>query len=274
MLNVPRDTEAPGGGKINAFHSNGGLPAFVDQINKMMGIQVNYAITTDFPRFIHMVNEIGGIKIDIPYDLTDHENSGADFRPGPTKVNGDQALSISRDRHDFDRQGDRQRTYDSGLVILSALKTLQQNQSSAADTVRLLALLMPGITTKDVSMGELFRLGRLAMTIDPPTSRTARSRQAPVPVRTSRSRPMPNRSSPTSATTAWSQGASRCLEASTPRAPAAEHKRHRNRDARSGTAPSARSVGSGTFDSVAARPLRRSKEVRAGSREEAPDDGH
>ena len=167
MLNVPRDTEAPGGGKINAFHSNGGLPAFVDQINKMMGIQVNYAITTDFPRFIHMVNELGGIKIDIPYDLTDTQNSGADFRAGPTKVNGEQALSISRDRHDFDRQGDRQRTYDSGLVILSALKTIQQNQSSAADTVKLLALLMPGITTKDVSMGELFRLGRLAMSIDP-----------------------------------------------------------------------------------------------------------
>ena len=140
MLNVPRDTEAPGGGKINAFHSNGGLPAFVDQINKMMGIQVNYAITTDFPRFIHMVNELGGIKIDIPYDLTDTQNSGADFRAGPTKVNGEQALSISRDRHDFDRQGDRQRTYDSGLVILSALKTIQQNQSSAADTVKLLAL--------------------------------------------------------------------------------------------------------------------------------------
>ena len=167
MLNVPRDTEAPGGGKINAFHSNGGLPAFVDQINKMMGIQVNYAITTDFPRFINMVNTIGGIKIDIPYDLTDVQNSGADFRPGPTKVNGDQALSIARDRHDFDHQGDRQRTYDSGLVILSALKTIQDSRSSAADTVGLIATLMTGITTENVGMPELFRLGRLAMSIDP-----------------------------------------------------------------------------------------------------------
>ncbi len=59
MLNVPRDTEAPGGGKINAFHSQGGLPAIVDQLDKMMGIHIDYAITTDFPRFINMVNALG-----------------------------------------------------------------------------------------------------------------------------------------------------------------------------------------------------------------------
>ena len=120
MLNVPRDTEAPGGGKINAFHSNGGLPAFVDQINQMMGIQINYAITTDFPRFINMVNAIGGIAIDLPYDLTDGDYSGADFRPGRQGVDGDQALSIARDRHDFDRGaragegGDRRRPEERG----------------------------------------------------------------------------------------------------------------------------------------------------------------
>jgi LCP family protein required for cell wall assembly len=167
MLNVPRDTEAPGGGKINAFHSNGGLPAFINQINQMMGIQINYAITTDFPRFIDMVNTIGGIKINIPYDLTDVENSGADFRPGPTKVNGEQALAIARDRHDFDRQGDRQRTWQAGLVILSALSTIQENQTSEGDTLKLLATLIGHVTTENVSLQELFRLGRLAMSIDP-----------------------------------------------------------------------------------------------------------
>jgi LCP family protein required for cell wall assembly len=167
MLNVPRDTEAPGGGKINAFHANGGLPAFVDQINKMMGIQINYAITTDFPRFINMVNTIGGIKITLPYDLTDTENSGADFRPGPTKVNGDQALAISRDRHDFDRQGDRQRTWQSGLVILSALKTIQDHHPSPSATMRYLATLMSGITMQNVTAADLFRLGSLALKINP-----------------------------------------------------------------------------------------------------------
>ena len=64
MLNVPRDTEAPGGGKINTFHSQGGLPTIVDQLDKMMGIHIDYAITTDFPRFVNMVSGPAGIAID------------------------------------------------------------------------------------------------------------------------------------------------------------------------------------------------------------------
>jgi len=167
MLNVPRDTEAPGGGKINAFHSQGGLSAIVDQLNKMMKIHIDYAITTDFPRFINMVNALGGIAIDLPYDLTDGPYSGADFRPGRQGVDGDQALSIARDRHDFDRQGDRQRTYDAGLVILAALETVRERHRSMVDTIELIATLAGGVTTENVSMDELFRLGRLALSLDP-----------------------------------------------------------------------------------------------------------
>jgi len=167
MLNVPRDTTAPDGDKINAYHARGGLPAIVEQLDKMMGIEIDYAITTDFPRFIDMVNTMGGIAIDLPYDLSDGSYSGADFRPGRQGVNGDQALSIARDRHDFERQGDRQRTYDAGLVILAALATVQERHSSVAATVRLIAELIGGVTTDNVSSAELFRLGRLAMSIDP-----------------------------------------------------------------------------------------------------------
>jgi LCP family protein required for cell wall assembly len=167
MLNVPRDTEAPDGGKINSYHSGGGLRAIVDQLNKMMGIQIDYAITTDFPRFIKMVNSIGGISINLPYDLTDGPYSGSDFRPGPQGVDGDQALAIARDRHDFERQGDRQRTWNAGLVILSALTTLHARDLSAAGTMELIATLIGGVTTHNVSTAELFRLGRFALSIDP-----------------------------------------------------------------------------------------------------------
>ena len=167
MLNLPRDTSAPDGDKINAYHSQGGLPGIVDQLNRMMGIQINYAITTDFPRFIDMVNTIGGMAINLPYDLTDGPYSGADFRPGLQGVNGDQALSIARDRHDFERQGDRQRTYNAGLVILAALATLREHHPSASNTMKLLTTLIRGVTTDNVSTAELFRLGRLALSIDP-----------------------------------------------------------------------------------------------------------
>ena len=65
------------------------------------------------------------------------------------------------------RQGDRQRTYMSGLVILSALATLQENHTSEGDTLKLLATLMRHVTTENLDLRELFRLGRLALSIDP-----------------------------------------------------------------------------------------------------------
>ncbi len=167
MLNVPRDTEAPGGGKINAFHSGGGLDAFVNQINQMMGITVNYAITTDFPRFIRMVNEIGGIELNLPYAFSDQDYSGAVFQPGPIRVNGDQALAISRDRHDWAAQGDRQRTWNSGMVILGALASIQKTNPSFGKTMKLISILMQGVTAKDVGPAELYRLGRYAMSLNP-----------------------------------------------------------------------------------------------------------
>jgi LCP family protein required for cell wall assembly len=166
MLNVPRDTEAPGGGKINAFHPSGGLPAMIDQLNRMMGIQINYAITTDFPRFIRMVNGIGGLTINLPYALHDREFSGADFPAGVQTINGDQALSIARDRHSFPSQGDRQRTWDQGFLILSALGQLREG-SNLTSTMGLIAGLARGVTTENVGIDELYNLGRLALAINP-----------------------------------------------------------------------------------------------------------
>ena len=66
ILNVPRDTQAPGGDKINAAHALNGLPGIVKELNAMMGIQIQYAITTNFPGFIDMVDQIGGIDVNIP----------------------------------------------------------------------------------------------------------------------------------------------------------------------------------------------------------------
>lgn len=168
MLNVPRDTAGPGGGKINAAHSSGGLPGQVRALNEMMGIKIRYAITTDFPRFISMVDEIGGIDVNLPYALSD-DDSGANLPAGPSHVDGHGALAISRDRKDFARQGDRQRTWNAGLVILSALSTLRTQSPTLASTLKNTAILARHVDTDNVSLDELYRLGKLALSIDPAT---------------------------------------------------------------------------------------------------------
>jgi polyisoprenyl-teichoic acid--peptidoglycan teichoic acid transferase len=165
ILNVPRDTQAPGGNKINSYHSLGGLPGIVGQLDQMMGIQIDYAITTNFPGFVSMVDEIGGIDVNVPKALNDYY-SGAVFLPGPQHLSGDQALRLSRDRHDYS-DGDISRTGNQALVIISALATLRAQNPGAVGTAHLVSLLARHVRMQNVDLSELFRLGRLALSIDP-----------------------------------------------------------------------------------------------------------
>lgn len=180
ILNVPRDTTAPAGDKINAYHALNGLPGIVDQLNKMMGISISYAITTNFPGFMSMVDEIGGVDLTIP-EITANQDSvslggdrkwddtytGAYFTPGPQHLNGTQTLAFARDRHDFNLLGDIARTGDQSIIILSALAMLRAQNPGDAGALRLTAILARHVRMLNVDPISLFRLGRLALTIDP-----------------------------------------------------------------------------------------------------------
>ena len=180
IINVPRDTTAPGGDKINAYHALGGLPGIVEQLNKMMGIKISYAITTNFPGMIAMVDEIGGVDVTIPAITANQDSvslggdrtwndtfTGANFQPGPQHLNGTQTLAFSRDRHDFNLLGDIARTGDQAIVIVSALAMLRAQNPGDAGTLRLTAILARHVRMMNVDPIELFRLGRLALSIDP-----------------------------------------------------------------------------------------------------------
>jgi anionic cell wall polymer biosynthesis LytR-Cps2A-Psr (LCP) family protein len=93
--------------------------------------------------------------------------TGAVFTPGPQKINGQQALALSRDRHDFEITGDVTRSGNQALVIISALATLRAQNTGAAGTLHLAALLAKHVRTDNVSLTDMFRLGQLALSIDP-----------------------------------------------------------------------------------------------------------
>ena len=166
IIDVPRDTEAPGGGKINAYNATGGLPAIVGQLERMMGIDISYAITAGFPCVTAMVDEIGGVDITVTEPMVDHD-SGADFQPGPYKMSGDSLLAYSRDRKSYPAEGDRQRTVNQGKAIIAALTTLRAQSPGAAGTAKLVATLARHVKTDGMDLTQLYDLGRLALTLDP-----------------------------------------------------------------------------------------------------------
>ncbi len=164
MLNVPRDT-CWNGGKINRAHAQDGPRGQADALAQLLGVNITYVVSANFPEFQGMVNGIGGIQIDIPVAMNDPD-SGAFFDPGPQRVDGWGALAFSRDRHDFPR-GDISRSENQGLMILAALRTLQAENKGPAGEFKTAALVARHAQVEGMGLAETYRLGRLAFRLDP-----------------------------------------------------------------------------------------------------------
>jgi len=168
ILNFPRDTyvSIPGRGrdKINAALELGGPRLVADTVQQLTGIPIAFVLITRFEGLVAMVDELGGLDIDIPFRMADR-NSGAFFDAGRAHLGGEQTLAFSRNRNVSG--GDFTRTQNQGHVILSALTQLRATTTSTADTLRYLAVLGRHTDINGVGLPELYRLGRLALSLDP-----------------------------------------------------------------------------------------------------------
>ena len=168
ILNIPRDTYVaiPGHGsnKINSANTFGGAPLMAATVSGLTGIQPHFVVTTDFAGFTGMVDELEGVTVDVPVRMADSA-SGAFFEPGPIKMDGTAALAFSRNRHI--PGGDFARTSNQGQLIQSALAELRSDGTKPAAVVRYLGVLLRHASIHEMSVPELFRLGRLVLSIDP-----------------------------------------------------------------------------------------------------------
>jgi LCP family protein required for cell wall assembly len=146
MLSIPRDlwVEIPGYGynKINQAYRfgeanqepEGGAGLAIDTMEALLDITIPYYVLIDFNTFIYLVDEIGGVKINVPDILTvdplgDHNTRI--LQPGVQTLPGDIALAYVRSRDtlgsDFDR-AERQQQVIVGiqerLVSFEILPTL------------------------------------------------------------------------------------------------------------------------------------------------------
>lgn len=142
MISIPRDLWVPGNHKINAS----GIAGFQNigpVVQNVTGLPINYYVSIDFGGFIKLIDNLGGIKVNVPnsfddpfYPITGEENntcgfsndqindfkskySGFElerqftcryehlhFEKGPTDIDGKTALKFVRSRHgdsDFGR---------------------------------------------------------------------------------------------------------------------------------------------------------------------------
>src|SRR5690349_18970344 len=168
MINVPRDTRisVPGKGpsKLTEAMATGGPQLTAQAISQWMGIPISYTIITSFDGLPAMVDELGGVTVNVP-ERMDDSFTNVHLDPGPTPMDGDLALRFARSRHITG--SDYERTMNQALLILSALGEMRAAGTSPADTVRYLGILARHTTLEGMSTADLYRLARVAMSIDP-----------------------------------------------------------------------------------------------------------
>lgn len=179
ILSIPRDlwVSIPGfkHGKINtayylgdAYKLPGGGPGLaVKTVEQFLGVPINYYAQIDFGAFVKFIDEIGGVKVDVPEKITvDLLGSGSAtkkvLQPGVQVLPGEWALAYARARYteggDFDRARRQQQVImgiRDRLVSLNMLPTL----ISKADV--LYQQLSSGIHT-NLSLDEAIKLAILA----------------------------------------------------------------------------------------------------------------
>jgi LCP family protein required for cell wall assembly len=168
MINVPRDTriDVPGKGpsKLTEAMATGGPQLTAQAISQWMGIPISYTIITSFDGLPAMVDELGGVTVNVP-ERMDDSFTNVHLDPGPTPMDGDLALRFARSRHITG--SDYERTMNQALLILSTLGEMRGAGTSPADTVKYLGILARHSTLDGLSTADLYRLGRVALSIDP-----------------------------------------------------------------------------------------------------------
>ncbi|QKY70407.1 LCP family protein [Lentibacillus sp. CBA3610] len=126
LLSLPRDTmvEIADRGtqeKIAHAHAYGGKEMAIKTVEQFLDIPIDYYAAVNFDAFTNVVDILGGIEVDVPFDFTQRTiresgNEDLQFTEGPMQLNGEEALAFARMRKQ-DPRGDIGRNERQQQVI-------------------------------------------------------------------------------------------------------------------------------------------------------------
>jgi LCP family protein required for cell wall assembly len=168
IINIPRDTYVPipglGSGKINDAYKQAGFEKQVETVQVFSGVTPSFVIETNFDGFMRLVDEMGGLHVNVPYRMFDRA-SGADFQPGRTHMMGPGALAFARNRNI--PNGDISRTTNHGWLLIGGLERAREVGTSPFEVMRMLGMIARHTHFVNVSLRELYALVNLGLSIDP-----------------------------------------------------------------------------------------------------------
>lgn len=112
IVAVPRDTLISNNGKnlkINAAYAVGGYPKIKNEVENLLGINVNYMVKVDYNAFVEVIDALGGVTMDIEQNMIyddEGQNLHINFKAGETvKMDGQKSQEFFRWRKNNDGSG-------------------------------------------------------------------------------------------------------------------------------------------------------------------------
>ena len=148
LTSIPRDyyVNLPSKGAKDKLTHSGlyGIQETIGAVEDIMGIDINYYVRVNYTTVVKLVDAIGGIQVDSPYEFTTsgmQSLNGHHFVKGINNLDGRAALAFCRERHSF-ADGDMQRNENQQLVMEGILRkamsstTILTSYTSILDAVR------------------------------------------------------------------------------------------------------------------------------------------
>ena len=175
MMSIPRDTyitnEYCVGHKLNSLYRGKNTQAFVEQIEELIGVDIDYYLIFDSKMLIDIVDKVGGVEVNVPVRMKyddPTQNLHIDLKKGTQVLNGKQAEQFVRYRKGNDgsgyARGDLQRTEVQQQFIKNFISTVL----SAKNLTKIPDLINVALDNTDtnITAREVLKYSTDAMKID------------------------------------------------------------------------------------------------------------
>ena len=111
--------------RINATFANGGPSCLYKTVEQITRVRITHFVQLDFVGFEHVVNDIGGVDICLPFAV-DNPQSGLHLTAGKHHVKGKMALAFWRIRENVGEGSDLQRIQRDQYLMASLVQSVER----------------------------------------------------------------------------------------------------------------------------------------------------
>lgn len=134
LLSIPRDSyvyipEIKKSDKITHAHAFGGTKATIDTVEDLLDIPIDYYVKMNFNAFIDVVDALGGIEVEVPYnrlEKDENDKNAIQLVKGLHRLDGRHALALARTRK---QDSDLMRGQRQQMIIQAMIKEVTSVKS-------------------------------------------------------------------------------------------------------------------------------------------------